>query len=231
LRWIDKALSSCRDIGMLEHENEKLAKGQRFTWDDLKAEIERQEAESLGDAPSKSKETEGASPRSGKHGKLPRSYHQPTALTGPTAAADELTNTDIENIKLLPVEDRARLLLKLQPSPSVTKLSKEFFESEIMTLREQAAADDTGLTELDRRIESQQDLCMRVDRALRVYHRNVLQPQRQWHRTQVLQNFNKPQISRVLASWAASEVDTAFHAVCIKGIRFGIRILTTLRKW
>lgn len=163
---------------------------------------------------------------------FPDPTSQPTA-TGLTAAADELTNTDVENIRLLPVEDRARLLLKLQPSPSVIKLSKEFFESERVTLRKQAEANDTEWTstELDRRIESQQDFCMRVDRALRVYHRNVLQPNRQWHRRQVLQNFHKPQISRVLVQWAASEADTAFHAVCIKGIRFGIRLLTTLRKW
>ena len=150
-----------------------------------------------------------------------------------TATADELTNTDIENIKLLPVEDRARLLLKLQPTPIVIKLSKEFFKSEIMTLREQAATDDTTgtLTELDRRLESQQELCMRIDRALRVYYRNVLRPHRHWHRTQVLKNFNKPHISRVLAPWAASEMDTAFHAVFIKGVRLGIRILSALRKW
>jgi len=220
---------------MLEKENEKLVKGQPFTWDDLKAEIERQEAASLGDISSKANESKGVfSSFTRKESKLPRFYlssQQP--LIGLTACADELTNTDIENIKQLPVEDRARLLLKLQPSPSVIKLSKEFFESERMTLREQAAANDTEWlsTELDRRIESQQDFCMRVDRALRVYYRNVLQPNRQWHRKQVLQNFHKPQISRVLVQWAASEAGTAFHAVCIKGIRFGIKLLTTLKKW
>jgi hypothetical protein len=58
---------------MLEKENEKLAKGQPFTWDDLKAEIERQEAANLGDASSKSNEAEDASSWSGKDGKLPRS--------------------------------------------------------------------------------------------------------------------------------------------------------------
>jgi len=154
-------------------------------------------------------------------------------LIGLTAAADELTNTDIENIKLLPVEDRARLLLKLHPSPSVIKLSKEFFESEIMALRKQAAANNTEwtLTEVDRRIESEHDYGMRADRALRVYYRNVLQPNRQWRRRQVLQNFHKPQISRVLVQWAVSEADTAFHAVCIKVVRLGVRLLATLRKW
>ena len=102
-----------------------------------------------------------------------------------------------------------------------------------MALRKQVAEDDTGwaLTELDRRIESQQDFCMKFDRALRVHHRNVLQPHRQWHRKQVLQNFNTSQISRVLVPWAASEVDTALHAVRIKWIRVIMRMLTTVRKW
>ena len=58
---------------MLEKENEKLAKGQPFTWDDLKAEIERQEVANLGDASSKSNEADDAFPWSGKGGKLPRS--------------------------------------------------------------------------------------------------------------------------------------------------------------
>ena len=57
---------------MLEKENEKVAKGQPFTWDDLKAEIERQKATSLGDASSKSNEAKDASSWTGKDGKLPR---------------------------------------------------------------------------------------------------------------------------------------------------------------
>jgi len=234
---------------MLEKENEKATKGQRFTWDDLKAEIERQEAASLGNASSQSKEAENVSSWSEKdyetlkHRKLPRSLplSQPS-LTKPTATTDELTSTDIENIKSLPIEERARLLLKLEPTPSVTKLSKEFVEKEIMALREQAEnmrndlwgiPEDAGrgLTELDRYMESQQELGKRIDRALSVYYRNVLQPHRQWHRRQVLQNFNKPQISRALVPWAASELNAAFHAMCIKGVRFGIKALTKLRKW
>jgi len=70
LPLIDTTFSSQRDTGMLEKDNEKLAKRQRFTWDDLKSEIERQEAVSLGDVSSKSKEAREAS---GKDGKLPRS--------------------------------------------------------------------------------------------------------------------------------------------------------------
>ncbi len=70
LPLIDTTFSSQRDTGMLEKDNEKLAKRQRFTWDDLKSEIERQEAASLGDVSSKSKEAREAS---GKDGKLPRS--------------------------------------------------------------------------------------------------------------------------------------------------------------
>ena len=58
---------------MLKKENEKLAKGQPFTWDDLKAEIERQETANLGDTSSKSDEAEDAFSWSGKDCKLPRS--------------------------------------------------------------------------------------------------------------------------------------------------------------
>ena len=70
---------------MLEKENENATKGQRFTWDDLKAEIERQEAASLGNASSQSKEAENVSSWSEKDHetlklrKLPRSLPlQPT---------------------------------------------------------------------------------------------------------------------------------------------------------
>ena len=74
LRLIDTTFSGQRDTGMLEKDNEKLAKCQRFTWDDLKSEIERQEAAGLGDVSSKSKEAkEASSSWSGKDGKLPRS--------------------------------------------------------------------------------------------------------------------------------------------------------------
>lgn len=186
---------------MLEENNKKLAKSQRFTWDDLKVEIERQEAGSINGVSSKPKEAKKASSSfSDKDGNLPHPDPHVLALTRLTVVADELTNTDIENIRLLPADDRARLLLKLHPSPGIIKLSKEFVEREIMTLREQAATDDMdwNLSELDRRLDSQQEFCLRFDRALRVQYRNVLQPQRQWHRRQVWQNFNKPRISRVL---------------------------------
>jgi len=139
------------------------------------------------------------------------------------------------------MEERARLLLNSTVTPTVSKISNEFYRREIKALTKSRSDDKAesasfaeGIpdpAEMDRILEDDQKLGQRLETLITIYQRNVITPQREAYRNLMKTSPWPFATYGFTGRWLRTECHVQLLSAHLKTLRFGLKLIAWARTW
>jgi len=134
------------------------------------------------------------------------------------------------------------MLLNSRVSPTVSKISNEFYRREIRALAQSRVGSEaekkTFVTrgqpdpvEMDRILEDDERHGQRLETLIVIYQRNVITPQREAYRNLIRSNSWPMANYQITGRWLRTECHVQFLSVYLKTLRFGLKVIAWARTW